>query len=203
VNGDEVRVVIVDDQAPFRDAAQAVVEVMDGFTVVGTAETGEDGLTLVRSLDPDLVLLDVNLPGISGVEVSRRLADEGSSAAVVLVSTYDVSECEDEVSRCGAAGYLRKSDFGADRLRELVRHLEGPVRLALEVDDDALVLTLAGACAGGLEGRARHLVDRVEALAGTITFAPGSEGGCTIRLPLVSAAALPAHELPQPVGAEV
>ena len=120
MSGDEVRVVIVDDQAPFRQAAAAGLEVMTGFTVVGSAETGEEGLALVRSLRPELVLLDVNLPGISGIEVSRRLADEETATTVVLVSTYDESEFGDEVSECGAAGYLRKSDFGADRLRELV-----------------------------------------------------------------------------------
>jgi DNA-binding NarL/FixJ family response regulator len=116
----DTRVVIVDDQAPFRDAARAVVEAMVGFSVVGVAETGEEGLVLARSLRPDLVLLDVNLPGLNGVEVSRLLTDQAFTAKVVLVSTYDVSEWGDEVSQCGAVGYLRKSDFDADRLLELL-----------------------------------------------------------------------------------
>lgn len=116
----DVRVVIVDDQAPFRDAARAVVETMAGFAVVGSAATGEEGLALTRSLRPDVVLLDVNLPGMSGVEVSRVLAQEIVPAAVVLVSTYDVMELAEDVTDCGAAGYLRKSDFGADRLLEVL-----------------------------------------------------------------------------------
>jgi len=115
-----MRVVIVDDQAPFREAARAVLEAMVGFAVVGSAETGEEGLALARSLRPDLVLLDVNLPGLTGVEVSRLLTDQEFAANVVLVSTYDVSEWGEEVSQCGAVGYLRKSDFGADRLLELL-----------------------------------------------------------------------------------
>jgi DNA-binding NarL/FixJ family response regulator len=121
VSSEDVRVVIVDDQAPFRDAARAVLGVTAGFTVVGTAETGEEGLALVRSLRPDLVLLDVNLPGVSGLEVSRLLTQHGCTAAVVLVSTYEVSEWGDEVSECGAAGYLRKSDFSPGRLLDLLR----------------------------------------------------------------------------------
>ena len=117
---EEVRVLVVDDQSPFRDAAGAVLEAMSGFTVVGSAATGEEGLALARSLRPDLVVLDVNLPGLGGVEVAHRLAQEGSAEVVVLVSTYDESELGDELSRCGATGYLRKSDFGPDRLRELL-----------------------------------------------------------------------------------
>lgn len=126
----DLRVVVVDDQAPFRDAARAVIEATPGFAFVGSAETGEQGLVLVRSLSPDVVLLDVNLPGASGVEVARRLTDEGSEAAVVLVSTYDEAECDDDVSRCGAVGYLRKSDFGADRLIELLDHRADRARRA-------------------------------------------------------------------------
>jgi DNA-binding NarL/FixJ family response regulator len=117
---EDVRVLIVDDQAPFRDAAHAVLGAMTRFTVVGMADTGEAGLALARSMRPDLVLLDVNLPGVSGAEVARLLTGEHPATVVVLVSTYDQSEFGDEVSQCGAAGYLRKSDFGADRLLDLL-----------------------------------------------------------------------------------
>ena len=111
---------IVDDQAPFRDAARAVLKTIPGFAVIGTAETGEEGLALARSLRPALVLLDVSLPDLNGVEVSRTLADQQVAPVVVLVSTYDVSEWGEEVARCGAIGYLSKSDFNADRLLELL-----------------------------------------------------------------------------------
>jgi DNA-binding NarL/FixJ family response regulator len=113
-------VVIVDDQAPFRDAAEAVLGAMTGFTVVGTADTGEAGLAQILSRQPDLVLLDVNLPDLSGVEVARSVAKDRPATLVVLVSTYDETEFGDEVSQCGAAGYLSKSDFGADRLLDLL-----------------------------------------------------------------------------------
>ena len=122
----DVQVLIVDDETPFREAADAVLGVMTDFTVVGTVETGdEEGLALARSPRPDLVVLDVNLPGMSGVGVSLLLTEEQPTALVVLVSTYDESEFGTEVSRCGAAGYLRKSDFGADRLLELLDNEAG------------------------------------------------------------------------------
>ena len=68
-----VRVLIVDDQAPFRDVARTVVELTDGFEVVGEVETGEDSVTSARDLRPDLVLMDVNLPGISGLDATRQI----------------------------------------------------------------------------------------------------------------------------------
>ena len=69
-----VRVLIVDDQEPFRMAARMVVDATDGFDVVGEAETGEDSVTMAADLQPDLVLMDVNLPGINGRLNSGRRA---------------------------------------------------------------------------------------------------------------------------------
>src|SRR5439155_1443080 len=72
------RVLIVDDQEPFRLAARMVVEATEGFEVVGEAETGEEGVELARTLEPDLVLMDVNLPGINGLDATRQiLRDSG------------------------------------------------------------------------------------------------------------------------------
>jgi CheY-like chemotaxis protein len=68
-----VRVLIVDDQEPFRLAARMVVELTDGFEVVGEAETGEDGVAMTTDLAPDLVLMDVNLPGIDGLDACRGM----------------------------------------------------------------------------------------------------------------------------------
>ncbi|HWC31695.1 MAG TPA: response regulator transcription factor, partial [Actinomycetota bacterium] len=87
-----VRVLIVDDQEPFRLAARAVVEMTDGFEVVGEAETGEDSIDQARVLDPDLVLMDVNLPGIDGLEATRRILAETKRTVVLLVSTYEADE---------------------------------------------------------------------------------------------------------------
>ena len=111
-----VRVLIVDDQEPFREASRMVVELTDGFDVVGEAETGESGVDMARELKPDLVLMDVNMPGIDGMESTRRILGENPSVIVFLVSTYEPAEYEPKAAECGAKAYIPKSSFGPDEL---------------------------------------------------------------------------------------
>jgi DNA-binding NarL/FixJ family response regulator len=111
-----VRVLIVDDQEPFRLAARMVVELTDGFEVVGEAETGEDGVAMPAALAPDLVLMDVNLPGIDGLEATRRILGDNGPPVVLLLSTYEEEEYAPRAAECGAAAYIPKAVFGPDRL---------------------------------------------------------------------------------------
>jgi len=112
----DVRVLIVDDQAPFRRAMAAVVEETEGFVVIADAASGEESLETAAALRPDLVLMDVNLPGIDGLEATRRLRAGDQPPVVLLLSTYDDTDGELFVAESGAAGYVTKSAFGPDRL---------------------------------------------------------------------------------------
>lgn len=81
-----VRVLIVDDQLPFREAARALVDATPGFEWVGGASCGEEGVEQAERLRPDLVLMDLRMPGIGGVEAARQMAWRGLPAIVVLIS---------------------------------------------------------------------------------------------------------------------
>src|SRR5262249_112482 len=113
-----VRVLIVDDQEPFRLAARMVVEATDGFEVVGEAETGEESVTMAADLKPDLVLMDVNLPGISGLEATTQILTQEPAPVVLVVSTYEYDEYAPRAAEVGAAAYIPKAIFGPDQLSE-------------------------------------------------------------------------------------
>jgi DNA-binding NarL/FixJ family response regulator len=113
-----VRVLIVDDQEPFRLAARAVVESTDGFEVVGESASGEESIEAARNLQPDLVLMDVNLPGMNGLDATRDILRESKRVVILLLSTYEMEEYAPRAAECGAAAYIPKSEFGPDRLSE-------------------------------------------------------------------------------------
>ena len=118
-----VPVLIVDDQAPFRRAARAVLAATPGFEAVGEADSGEEALELVASLAPALVLMDINMQGIGGIEASRHIVDGYPGTVVFLLSTYQADDLPAEATSCGAAGYIHKEDFGSVVLRDLwARH---------------------------------------------------------------------------------
>ena len=113
-----VNVLVVDDQEPFRRVAGMVVDSTEGFDLAGLAATGEEGVEAVRRLHPDLVLMDVNLPGIDGIEATRRILAEAPATVVLLLSTYEAAEYERRASECGAGAFLPKSEFGPERLAQ-------------------------------------------------------------------------------------
>lgn len=114
-----IRVVLVDDQESFRSAARLVIEIADGFELVGEAESAEEGLAMAADLAPDLVLMDINLPGIDGLEATRRLVATESATRVIVLSTYEAAEYEGRSLQAGAVAFMSKSDFDPDALRRI------------------------------------------------------------------------------------
>jgi len=107
-----VTVLVVDDQAPFRIAAKTAVQVTRGFDVVGEARSGEDALEQVAALHPQLVLMDINMEGMGGIEATRRITLEYPDARVILLSTYDVDDLPADARTSGAIAYIHKERFG-------------------------------------------------------------------------------------------
>ena len=114
-----VRVLTVDDQVVFRRAAHEVISATEGFESVGEAESGEAALEQVARLHPELVLLDVRMPGIGGIEAARRIVGEHPETVVVLITIEDTAESAEDARECGAAALVRKQDFGPALLRRI------------------------------------------------------------------------------------
>jgi DNA-binding NarL/FixJ family response regulator len=114
------RVLIVDDHARFRATARRALE-SDGWDVVGEAADGRSGLAEAQRTAPDLVLLDVGLPDISGLVVSREIAQRTPEIAVVLVSTHDAGDYAELSAAHGARGFLAKADVSGVALDALLR----------------------------------------------------------------------------------
>jgi DNA-binding NarL/FixJ family response regulator len=111
-------VVIVDDHPAFRASARTMLE-DEGYEVVGEAEDGESGLELALALEPDLVLLDIALPDVSGLEVAERLADAPSK--VLLTSSRRPSDLGSRLRKSNALGFISKDDLSGEALEELLK----------------------------------------------------------------------------------
>jgi len=114
-----VQVLICDDQEAFRGAAREVVNATDGFEVVGETETGEESVVAAGRLHPNLVLMDVHLPGIDGLEASRRIRATYPKVAVLLLSTYDPEEFAGRIAGSGAVAFISKAAFDPVSLVEV------------------------------------------------------------------------------------
>lgn len=125
-----VRVLIADDQEHFRDAARAVVGATAGFEVIGEVDSARLALDRVITLSPDLVVMDIKLGGIDGIQVAKRISELCPSTVTFLVSTYRVTDLPADARSSGAAAYIHKEQFGPQVLSELWAQREAGWRLA-------------------------------------------------------------------------
>ena len=112
-------VLIVDDHPSFRASARMLLEA-EGFDVVGEAENGQSALRAVRELRPDVVLLDVQLPDIDGIEVAARLTENGAGPAIVLTSSRDLADLGPVRDRCDVRGFIPKAELSGAALEALL-----------------------------------------------------------------------------------
>ncbi len=112
-------VVIADDHPSFRASARAILEA-EGFEVIGEAEDGESAIAAVRTLAPDVVLLDVQLPDLDGFAVCRQVCLNGGPPAVVLVSSRDACDYGGLIAQSGARGFIAKAELSGTALADLL-----------------------------------------------------------------------------------
>jgi DNA-binding NarL/FixJ family response regulator len=128
-----IRVVVADDQAVVRSGLRMILESQEGIEVVGEAADGQDALRRVSALDPDVVLMDVRMPVLDGIEATRRLTDGGARARVLVLTTYGLDEHVYEALKAGAAGFILKTE-SPQQLVEAVRVIAaGEALLAPEI----------------------------------------------------------------------
>ena len=113
-------VLIVDDHQSFRRAVRLVLE-YEGYEVVGEAADGEEALRVAGETSPNVVLLDVNMPGMDGFEVAERLSSDASAPAVILTSSRDGADFDQRIRESGARGFIPKAEISGPRLAALLQ----------------------------------------------------------------------------------
>jgi two-component system nitrate/nitrite response regulator NarL len=137
---DSTRVLVIDDHPLFRRGVCQLLALAEGFTVVGEAASGREGIEAAKQLLPDLILLDLNMKGINGLETLRTLRDMGSDARIILVTVSDAPEDLMAAIRAGADGYILKDNDPEEILRMVCDAMQGRTAISPE-----LTQALAGA----------------------------------------------------------
>jgi len=120
-NATAIRVVLADDHPITRQGVRSALEAADDLLVLAEAADGEEALRLARTLTPDVLLLDVEMPRMTGVEVAERLRNDASPVRVLILSAYDDEEYVYGLLDCGVSGYLMKEEAEAHLIVEAIR----------------------------------------------------------------------------------
>lgn len=154
-----IRVGIADDQALVRSGFRLIVDAREDLDVVGEAEDGRQAVALVEDLEPDVLLLDVRMPVMDGIEATRRIAASGSRTRILILTTFDVDDYVYGAIRAGASGFLlkdvRPADlvdairvvasgnalFGPTAVNRLLERFQPPLRRGALNDDAIAALT--------------------------------------------------------------
>jgi DNA-binding NarL/FixJ family response regulator len=114
------RVLIADDHTLFAEALEAILGVDDRIAVVGRARNGEEAVQLVETLDPDIVLMDISMPVMDGIEATQRISENGARASVLVLTGSDAPNDIDAARRAGASGYVTKDRIAAELVQAIL-----------------------------------------------------------------------------------
>ncbi len=130
---ENTRVLVIDDHPLLRKGVCQLLELTEGFIVVGEAASGREGIELAKQLDPDLILLDLNMKGINGLETLRTLRDMGEDARIILLTVSNVPEDLIAAIRAGADGYILKDNDPDDILSLIGNAMQGQTAISPEL----------------------------------------------------------------------
>jgi two-component system nitrate/nitrite response regulator NarL len=130
---ENTRVLVIDDHPLLRKGVCQLLELTEGFTVVGEAASGREGIELAKQLDPDLILLDLNMKGINGLETLRTLRDMGEDARIILLTVSNAPEDLIAAIRAGADGYILKDNDPDDILSLIANAMQGQTAISPEL----------------------------------------------------------------------
>jgi DNA-binding NarL/FixJ family response regulator len=119
-----IRVAIADDQALVRSGFRMILDARRDLEVVGEAEDGEQAVELVRELEPDVILLDIRMPNLDGIEATRRIVADGQATRILILTTFDLDDYVHDAVRAGASGFLLK-DVRPAELVDAIRLIAG------------------------------------------------------------------------------
>lgn len=114
-----VTVMIVDDQPPFRAAARAVIDRVPGFELVAEVASGEEAVETSSAVEPDLVLMDINMGELDGIEATRVITGDNPAIKVILVSTYELDDLPAGARTSGAIAYVNKDELSPRVIRRI------------------------------------------------------------------------------------
>src|SRR5207302_1716710 len=149
-----IRLVVVDDQATVREALAVMLDLAEDVDVVGTATNGAEALAVIAEQAPNVVLMDLNMPVMGGVEATGRIRAERQEVVVLLLTTFDDDESVLAALQAGSSGYLTKDADRATILQAVRAANHGQTVLAPEVQRRLLALASRSARAPGSPARA-------------------------------------------------
>ncbi|MCB9366132.1 MAG: response regulator transcription factor [Calditrichaeota bacterium] len=139
-----VRILIADDHKLFRLGMKSLLEAHPEATIVGEAATGLDAIHFARDLNPDIVLMDISMPELNGIESTRRICDENSEARVIIVSMHSDRRYVTEALRAGAKGYLLKDSAPEEIFRAIHKTMSGRFYLSPQINDQVIAEFVKG-----------------------------------------------------------
>lgn len=164
----EVKLFLADDHTIFREGLKLIIEDVPNYSVTGEAGDGKEALDLIEKLKPDIAVLDISMPTMSGIDVVRYLKRYAPEIKIIILSRHDNEEYVKELLKAGVNGYVLKDDAGDDLLRAIEAVVKNNIYLspgvATKVVSDYVSMEKTAACSGGegqfelLTGREREIL---------------------------------------------